>query len=241
MCVELFFLYNQLMDFSILAAVSRSMGCFRFSRIWLAATLGAGYAVLGRLQPLLTAAPIQFILLIPLSILTVGRSPWRMALSVSLSLPVTALAAGACADKLCTSGFTLPMLLLPPALTTGVRLRRSTLSVHPTTIEVGHLSKSIRFPACVDTGNHLSEPLTGQPVLIASASLIRQVLPASGFRQVAYGSVGGSGTLPCFHPDRLYIWENGVRRRAPQAWIAVYPGRIPGAFQALAPAVFAIT
>ena len=241
MCVELFFLCNQLMDFSLLAAVSRSLGCFRFPRIWLAATMSAGYALLGRLQPELTAAPIQIILLIPLSILTVGRSPWRMALSAGLSLPVTALASGACADQLGISGFILPMLLLPPVLTTGIRLRRSTLSIRPTTIEVGHLGRSVRFPACLDTGNRLCEPLSGQPVLIASASLLRGILPASGFRQVAYGSVGGGGTLPCFHPDRLYIWENGLRRRAPQAWIAVYPGRIPGTFQALAPAVFAIT
>ena len=241
MCVEAFFLFNLLMDFCILFAVSRSMGCFRFRRIWLASSIGAGYAVAAKMQPALSGPMTQFIMLIPFSALVAGPAPWRMHLSASLSLPVTALATGACAEKMGLACFTLPLLLLPLALTAGTRFRRSVLMTQPVNIEVRHHGRVMRFAACVDTGNRLSEPFSGQPVLIASAHLLRHVLPSSGYRLVPYDSVGGDGTLRCFRPDRLYILTNGHRRPAPQSWIAIYPGRLPGPFQALAPAAFAIT
>ena len=97
----------------------------------------------------------------------------------------------------------------------------------------------MRFTAWVDTGNRLTEPFSGQPVLVASAPLVRRVLPERGFRQVAYGSVGGRGTLHCFRPERIYIFRAGRRRRAPDAWIAVFPDWLPGAARALVPAEIA--
>jgi 8-oxo-dGTP pyrophosphatase MutT (NUDIX family) len=90
----------------------------------------------------------------------------------------------------------------------------------------------------IDTGNRLTEPLSGQPVLIANAHLMRKVMPENGYRQVAYGSVGGAGTLRCFRPEGVYIDVQGRRRRAPDTWVALFPDKLPGPAQALAPASY---
>lgn len=239
MCVERFFLINLLMDFSLCAAVSRSLGCFRLGRVALASATGACYALLARALPRTAAPPFQLALLLPVAWLTVGRAPLSLAITATVSLPTTVLATAACAAFFGIAGFHAMLLPLPVLLTLGPRLRRSVLSALPTMVEVRCRGATVRFPACVDTGNHLKEPFSGQPVLIVSAKLVKAILPLQGCRQVAYGSVGGAGTLPCFRPDALYILKNGCRRRTPEAWIAVFPDRLPGAFQALAPAAFA--
>ena len=104
--------------------------------------------------------------------------------------------------------------------------------------------KSIRFPALIDTGNRLREPMSGLPVLIAEASLLDGLLGgelAPGLtRQVAFGGLGGCGTVRCFHPDHVWICRGGQLIPAPEIWVAVYPGRIPGMQRALAPPSFAI-
>ena len=57
---------------------------------------------------------------------------------------------------------------------------------------------------------------------------------------MAYGSVGGNGTLRCFRPEAIYLLNGARFRRIPGAWIALYPGRLPDGAQALAPAAFAL-
>ena len=239
MCIELFFLINLLMDFSLCAAVARSLGCFRLRRVTLASALGACYAVLAHVIPGAAAPPIQLGLLLPVSLLMVGQSPLLLASTAILSLATTALAAGACAGCFGMKGFNAALLPLPALMCVAPRLRKSTLSVLPAMLEVHCRGAATRFPACVDTGNRLTEPFSGEPVLIASAKLVEKILPVKGYRQVSFGSVGGGGLLPCFRPDALYILSNGRRRRMPEVWIAVFPDRLPGAFQALAPAEFA--
>ena len=239
MCVEAYFLINLLMDFSIFTAVARSLGSYRFRRILAASGLSAVYAVLARLTPLLAAVPAQMVLLAPVSALTAGRGPHRMKLCAGTMILTTAFAAGTGA-ALAAHGFSPWLSLIPQAMTVGARLRREFNAAGTAIIEVNGRGTSARFPACVDTGNRLREPLSGQPVMIVSAALVERVLPASGFRQVGYGSIGGAGALPCFRPERIYIDDNGRRHPAPEAWVAVYPGKLPGPFQALAPAEFTL-
>ena len=238
MCLEQFFLINLLMDFSICAAVARSTSCFRLGRLLLSSTFGACYALFVRTVPGAAAPPFQLALLLPITLLTAGPGPLTMLLAFALSLPTVALASGACAACFGITGFRMPLMGLPVLLSLAPRLRKAMLSALPTSVEVHCRGITVRFPACIDTGNRLTEPFSGQPVLIASAKLLGTIRPDSGFRQVAFGSIGGNGSLPCFRPEALYILQNGRRRRMPETWIAVYPDRLPGAFQALAPADF---
>jgi len=105
----------------------------------------------------------------------------------------------------------------------------------------------VRFRALVDTGNHLHEPISGLPVMIVEENSVRHALPEEfdpkgaslppGWRMVSYGVLGSAGKMPCFRPDRLLVRCDGRWLLAPDIWVAVYPGRIPGQTQALAPAV----
>ena len=237
MSVELLFLINQAADLSIIAAVSRGFGAFRLRRAWLSSVLCALYGVLAAVRPGLAAPGVQLGLLMPAAMLALGRaSPARAAPSAAARAAPT-LVTGCCAER-CGHLAGLCVLAAPTACALTLRSQRMRAACPFAEIEVRNRGATARFAACVDTGNRLTEPFSGQPVLIASQKLLRRVLPEAGFRRVAYGSVGGGGTLRCFRPERIYIDRNGRRLRAPDAWIAVYPERLPGPAQALAPAAF---
>ena len=236
MSIELCFLINLLADFSLIAATARSLGHLRLRVVGPAAALSALYGTLAQGLPALAGPPIQLILLIPLSMLVTRRAEPRTGALFALSLAMTAIVTGTCAvychnTPLAVAGV--------PALCGWVTgARRRYLSALPARIEVVNDGRTSVLHACIDTGNRLTEPLSGQPVLIANEGLLRNVLPAGGFRAVAYGSVGGSGTLRCFRPDGVFIETRGIRRRAPDTWIAVFPDNLPGPAQALAPAEY---
>ena len=237
MSIERFFLINGAADFLVLASVARGFGAFRLGRIALAAALCAVYGTLAALFPPFGTPVVQAALLAPATLLTLGRSSPCDAAPCALSIAATGWMTGACAAQAGPLGY-LGALAAPMACGLRIRASRRSLAALTARIEVTHRGETARFPAWIDTGNRLTEPLSGQPVLIASAPLVQTVLPEGGYRQVAYGSVGGSGTLSCFRPDRLYILSAGRRRPAPDTWIAVFPGRLPGSAQALAPAEF---
>ena len=239
MSIELFFLINQMADLSILAAVSRGFGAFRLRRVWLAATVSALYGLLAAARPGWGAPGVQALMLTGVAMVALGRASPVRAAPCAAALAATALVTGACAGR-CGIPAGVCVLAAPAVCSATLRSQRLNAACPSADIEVRAGGGTARFRAWVDTGNRLTEPLSGQPVLIVSRGLIDRVLPQAGFRRVAYGSVGGGGTLACFRPDRIYITRAGRRRRAPDAWIAVYPERLPGPAQALAPAVLAV-
>ena len=109
--------------------------------------------------------------------------------------------------------------------------------------------RRVELNALVDTGNRLQEPISGQPVVIAAEHKLRNVLPADfrsdlaadrlppGFRFVGYKSLSGSGKMVCFRPDELLVSMGDGWLSAPDVWVAVYPGKLPGNVYALAPPV----
>ena len=105
---------------------------------------------------------------------------------------------------------------------------------------------SCRLTGVIDTGNRLTEPFSSLPVMVAGLSEVMGVLPPGagcsdsdalipGMREVAYGGLGGNGTLCCFMPDELRIEFHGQTFSAGHIWVAVYPGRLPGGHGALIP------
>lgn len=109
--------------------------------------------------------------------------------------------------------------------------------------------RRVELSALVDTGNRLQEPISGQPVVIAAEYKLRNVLPINfqadlaanrlppGFRLVGYKSLSGSGKMVCFRPDELLVSTGDGWLSAPDVWVAVYPGKLPGNVYALAPPV----
>ena len=62
----------------------------------------------------------------------------------------------------------------------------------------------------IDTGNRLSEPVTGRPVHVAEKELMERLCPAvEGIIYVPYRSVGSSGVLPALFVDEIEVEQRG--------------------------------
>ena len=83
--------------------------------------------------------------------------------------------------------------------------------------------KTAVFTARVDTGNSLTEPFSGTPVIVAEESAAGGLAPAwgEGCRLVPFRTVSGSGLLQAFRPDRLTIQCGGRVTEPGEAYIAL--------------------
>lgn len=82
---------------------------------------------------------------------------------------------------------------------------------------------SVSFSARVDTGNSLTEPFSGAPVIVADADAVAVLIPPEeeGCRLVPYHTVSGNGLLRAFRPESLVIECGGKVANPPQVYIAV--------------------
>ena len=99
--------------------------------------------------------------------------------------------------------------------------------------------QSLCFDALIDTGNRLHEPISGLPVLIITDKLAQPgFYKDKALRSLAFGVLGSSGEIQAFRPDAVYIRQNAAYAKAPECYVAIFPGRLPGRVQALAPPDF---
>ena len=236
--IERFFLINQFFDFAILAAAARGLGCFRLGRVFAASLAAAALALI----PAMTRLPaLQAVMLPAIAAMVAGRAgPSRIA-GTALMIGVCAMTAGTLGALLSGASGLRPAALaaapLGAVLAAGSgALHRHRAVLAPARVRVVNGGRSITLETVVDTGNRLREPFSGEAVIIACEAVLSDILPAGGFRRVAYGSVGGGGTLRCFRPDGIYIFRRGRFRRTREMWVAGYPGRLPDGIAALAPA-----
>lgn len=244
MCIEVYLLFNLAADLCLLWAASRVTGLYSVRRLALAGALCAAYAPLVASRPVPWATPpVQLALLALTSALLTGRVGLRRWTDTMLAILVAALIAGGTASLLLPGA---RGLAAPVGIGLGALLLRLLFCRRPPRqcdwqvrlcLRVGE--RTARFSALIDTGNRLREPLSGQPVLIAEAHLLKGLLPESGFRVLGFSAVGGDGRMACFRPSALWIESGRRRARAPDVWVAVAPGRLPGLCQALAPPEFA--
>ena len=80
----------------------------------------------------------------------------------------------------------------------------------------------------------LDTALSGLPVLIVSGASI-EGFPLPQCRAVCYHGLNGEGRMRCFKPVRVMRFRRGRWIETPVMWIGMYPGRIPGGVEALAP------
>lgn len=76
--------------------------------------------------------------------------------------------------------------------------------------DVLYCGKSYRLKAFLDTGNRLSDPFTGKPVIIARHSVFESALSGTAgqklkVRFIPCVTVSGEGLLPVFNPERVKI------------------------------------
>ncbi len=68
-------------------------------------------------------------------------------------------------------------------------------------------NKTARFNALVDTGNSLTDPLTGYPVIVVEAESLKEILPQPIYESVASNNI--EKVAQCLVPDS----ENGFSKR----------------------------
>ena len=73
-------------------------------------------------------------------------------------------------------------------------------------------SHTVEGDACIDTGNSLHEPFSGECVIVARKSLADRLLDTplvsaqtKNFRMIPYASVGGCGAIPSVKPDKITL------------------------------------
>lgn len=233
---------DPVMDLCLLASVQLSLSRLHPGRLM------AGYALLCACTLLFMSFPCSRLLHIPVLLLASavaagGRRPGRV-LEGAFCMFCAALTAAGLASLPGSHAFLAP----PGTILAAVLLRRRRHINHRWDIEVEvELDGTVvSFPALIDTGNRLHEPGSGLPVLIAEASLLYNIqnrmasLPESRLRTLPYGVLGGGGEIKCIKPDAVHIVCPGIGSlAAPQCWLAVFPGKIPGRSRALAPPEFA--
>lgn len=239
---SLFFL-NLITDYLLCLAAARICALrFRRLRYFAAALFGAAYAVAAYLPQLSFLSHPLMKLSAGIGMGLISFAPeLRPLRCTAVLLAVSAAFGGALwAMSLSTGGelsggvFSMKTLLLSFALCYAAlcllfRCRAALLDKRRVLVSLSFLGREAEFTALVDTGNSLTDPATGSPVLIAcphalqgvlreNTALFSQAEPvelmeltaalpelAGRLRLIPYTAVGSSGLLPAFRPDKLSI------------------------------------
>ena len=272
--VDMAFALNLTVDLAWLWCAGVLAGApLRPGRLAAAAALGAAAAT-AALWPggrFLTRWPVRLVGTVGLGLLAYGARSWQQAARRSLWLWMTgaamaggvlALLGGEPGQPLQAPGAAL--LALGVALVTGggCLLWRGTASRREAAalraeLEVATDAGRARLPALVDSGNLLTDPVSGTAVAVVEAAALAACLPAAlwqaaaagraadavlagAVRLLPYATVGGGGLLPAVRARvqwRLAAGETGMR---PSALIALAPRALHpgGEVRALLPAAW---
>lgn len=243
MSIELWLAVNLLADCALLGATTRALGLYRRKRTLVAGIVCAAFGTLAAARPRPWATPpVQIALLAAVTALLCYGSAARTRRIFMLSLGAAALLCAGLATLTSITGplaaaLCVPLGSLLSALLLSMRApHRGGWEVR---LALSTGGRTVCFEALIDTGNRLREPLSGLPVLVAEAALLRDILPERGYRELRFGALGGQGRMACFRPTGLWIEDGGRRKPAPPVWIAVSPDPLPGICRALAPPEFA--
>ncbi len=256
--IEAFTATNLLMNIAVLSVSARCTGHIRWRRVLLTAAIGTFYAVAAYLWweiGWLRSAAAQIVCLIIMAMTLFGHrlrsGRWRALICLMGSV---ILAGGVM--TLLSRWLAGPLLLLVgwicigAAVLAGDFLREEQQIMQcRVCVRISTRMGSVVLNALVDTGNRLTEPLSGLPVLIVGVAALRRIIDSSclypsekrlppGFRIVHYGVLGGEGEMRCFRPTSVCIKKGKSWIEAPDVWIAIYPGELPDEINALAPPVF---
>lgn len=98
-------------------------------------------------------------------------------------------------------------------------------------VELQGKVEKMRIHALVDSGNTLTEPISGAPVSVLDARVFYHLWPEglSGFRAIPYHSVGkNSGILKGYPVPQMTIIQQGVEREYRNVYLAVSEEKIAG-------------
>ena len=247
--IDTLFFSNLIINYFLLLGAAKICGVAALRRrLWLGAALGGAYAVLCAFPPLsilshvlinVPVAGVMLLLAFGWRRLAGGRRLMRVAL-VFFALAMCA-AGAVMAIGLLGGGQLGPVSLRVLIITFGACYAATTLVFRRAGRELGQmrevkieaLGRSVKLRALVDTGNSLTDPLSGARVCVVCARDVLQIIPShqklrfedavkSGnpgalitlnalpcgmnFRLVPYSAVGTtSGLLLAFRPERISV------------------------------------
>lgn len=226
---------NCLIDYLLLSLTARlSHSPLRRLRAVLGAVIG-GLAACRILLPLSPTASFLFHVVTAVLLVTVAFRPdglRRTLRRIAVFYVVSALLSGAVtalwyltdSDVIVSAGGVVYWSVSPlwlavctVAVYGGIRLYERLTSrdvpaarEYTVTVEDEHGDCTCR--ALYDTGLHLREPFSGEPVIVVHRSLLAQP-PNTRLRMVPYRTVGGDGLLPAFRPRRVTLHKLGTPPR----------------------------
>lgn len=227
---ERFFLLNAWADMLCLLLAARlARAPVRVRRVLLAALLGAGYAVFAWMSGPIWRSPVMTALSgLVLALLGLGKTGLRAFPGL---LAAGLLFAGLCRYLTERGAALWPVLLAFTAAAAVLWYLPGWLRPGSGTLEIAWRGKTAHMPALADSGNLLSDPVTGLPVVIVPRAAAVPLLPAGfdpgdlatlpmGCRLIGVETAAGRKTLPCFRPDALRL-RQGKKVRALAAVVAV--------------------
>ncbi len=255
---ELFLLTNILANSLSLWLAARLLSVHIPSclRILAAALFGSMYAVIAYLPGLSVIRSVPFMLLVPLVMAKIMLPDLRPLIIIKAAVLIlfSGLLLGGFLSWLVSLKITLWLAFGTLFLSTAVAaffcgIQRKVPS-KVTMVEIALHGANlggipIRLSAMLDTGNQLTDPITGLPVVVASSSSLRPILPAAvmpedpatlpiGFRLLRVQTTAGHKMMMCFRPSHFRVQMEGTWHDG-QALIAIAPTGYDGA-QALVPA-----
>jgi len=106
-------------------------------------------------------------------------------------------------------------------------------------MEIIYLGKKVTVQSFLDTGNHLSDPQLGWPVVVVEYRAVKKILPVGFFqsktiRRIPFRGVGREqGFFWGFIPDELKVWKDDEVIRVKRAVVAITFQSLNSDFQAL--------
>lgn len=227
--IEGYVLHNLLMNALILALAMRLAGQkLAPARLILASLLGCGYAVACCLPGLrfLDGLVFRALCILLMCLVAIKKRSLARWLRLFLFCLVALVLLGG-------TGFGLMYMLgakgyglLQAALTVlaGAALavclcwplQKKPALEHKITLVLG--GQSINLKGYLDTGNALTEPLSGLPVMLVDPACIGGI-PLPPGRPVPFSALGGKGVIDAFFPDALFMDGKQV-----DWYVALYPG-----------------
>ena len=240
--IDRLFALNLIIDYFVLLGSARVSGVkLRRRRYLLSAVFGALYAALSVLPnaAFLSLAPIKLISGIIMAVIAFGKEEKLLRCSLvffavsalfggavwALSLKSGVSTSGAVYLPLSTPVLVFSFGIIYALLSLAFRCTAKNAGKQIFDVEVTHDGKSACLRALCDTGNALYDPVTGDSVMIASASSLCPLIPDCGnitpvnisdfpeykFRLIPYRAVGTNvGLLPAFRPEMITV--NGKPR-----------------------------
>ena len=218
--IDVFFLENFMADSLLLLAVGRALKCSRsYVRTILGGILGSLLTCLVITVPFPAVVKLLLFHVIVNSLMIIAGLKITSAgqfVKALVLLYLSAVVAGGAVQLfrpwlryagLLYGAFAAGYFLFLALWRTAASSGRQEEDVFPVTLYAGEKEKEIY--ALWDTGNVLSDPVTGDPVSILAPGLAEELFSVSertaGFRYIPFRSVGGESVMQVFRGEKMCI------------------------------------